>query len=115
MNQIASPERITQNPFATAPVNWIGKFLRETCSDGLRPALRAEMEDQINALVPALVELRDAGHVQLNARALAAFASVEGFSLLACDTRLSEASRRRCDAVRVKMVVQGVRALLGHN
>lgn len=110
-----TPTTASLNPFATAPAVWIEDFLRLTCADGLRPADRAELEDQIEALVPAVVELRNGGHIQLNAAALASFASSEGFWQLANDARLSDLARRRCEAIRVRMVVQGVKALLGHN
>jgi hypothetical protein len=103
------------NPFATATSEWIDGFLRMTCADGLKSEQRSELDDQIEALVPALIELRDAGHIQLNAAALASFGTLEGFTKLASDGRLSELSRRRCEAIRVRLIVQGVKALLGHN
>lgn len=115
MTHPTSPRATGPNPFAAAPMSWIEDFLRQTCADGLRPAQRSEMEDQINALVPAIVELRDGGHIQLNARALASFTSEEGISGLARDTRLTEATRRRCEAIRERMIVKGMKALLGHN
>jgi len=102
------------NPFEAADADWIEGFLRMTCVEGVRPADRRELEDQIEALVPALVELRDAGHIELNAMTLARFGTLDGFIQLAGDERLSELSRRRCEAMRVRLVVQGVKALLGH-
>lgn len=103
------------NPFAAASARWIEDFLRETFAEGLRPTQRSEVEDQIVALVPAVIELRDAGHIQLNAVALASFTSLEGFSRLAKDSRLSDAVRSRCEAVRARMIVRGAKALLGQN
>lgn len=102
------------NPFAEADADWIEGFLRMTCVEGARAADRAELEDQIEALVPALVELRDAGHIELNALTLASYGTLDGFVQLAGDARLSELSRRRCEAMRVRLVVQGIKALWGH-
>lgn len=104
----------TFNPFSTAPADWIEQFLLTTCADGLSTSDRRELEDQIEALVPAVVELRDAGHVDLNARAIASFGTLDGFMRLAADTRLSELARARCEAIRTRLIVHGVRALLGH-
>lgn len=102
------------NPFSGASASWIENFLRETFSEGLRPPARNEIEDQIVALVPAVIELRDAGHIQLNAVALASFTSLEGFSRLAKDPRLSEAVRSRCEAIRARMIARGAKSMLGH-
>lgn len=103
------------NPFATATAAWIGEFLLATCSVGLRPSDRRELEDQIEALVPAVVELRDAGHIELNAVALASFGTLQGFSRLAVDFRLSDLSRRRCEAVSMRLVAQRKKAWLSHD
>lgn len=104
---------ISLNPFALASSDEMEALLRAMCSHGLSAKEAAEMGDQIEALVPAVVELRDSGHIQLNARTLASFASLDGFSQLANDARLSTLTRRRCEAIRVRMIVHGVKALLG--
>lgn len=103
------------NPFAAASADEMELLLRAMCSEGLLAREAAELDDQIEALAPAVVELRDAGPVQLSASALASFATLDGFSQLAADARLSDLARQRCEAIRVRMVVQGVKALLGHN
>lgn len=105
---------ILLNPFAIASAEELELLLRAMCSQGLTPKQAAELDDQIEALVPAVIELRDAGHVPLSASALRAFATLDGFSQLSADARLSALARRRCEAIRVRMVVQGVKALLGH-
>jgi len=102
------------NPFAMASEGDMELLLREMCSQALSAQQASELDDQIEALVPAVIELRDAGHVQLSASALATFSTLDGFSQLAADDRLSTLARQRCEAIRVRMVVQGVRALLGH-
>lgn len=101
------------NPFAEADASWIEEFLRSTCAEGLTTAEQREVEDQIEALVPALVELRDGGYIDLNAKSLVDFATLNGFSELASDDRLTVLSRQRCEAIRVRLMVQGVRGLLG--
>ncbi len=104
----------TLNPFAVASSDELASILRAMCNQGLRANEAVELDDQIEALVPAVIELRDAGYVNLDARTIASFATPDGFSQLAADSRLSDLARRRCEAIRVRMVVQGVKALLGH-
>lgn len=103
------------NPFGMASAAELDLLLRAMCFPGLPPKQAAELDDQIEALVPAVIELRDAGHIQLSASGLRAFATLDGFSQLAADARLSVLARQRCEAIRVRMVVQGVKTLLGHN
>ncbi len=99
---------------ATASAEWIEDFLRTICSEGLSVADRGELEDQIEALVQVVVELRYEGHIRLNARTLASYGSLDGFMQLASDTRLSDLARRKCESMRTRLVLQGVKALLGH-
>ncbi|TXG99946.1 MAG: hypothetical protein E6R08_00500 [Nevskiaceae bacterium] len=105
---------IAINPFAMASANEMEALLRAMCSQELPAKEKAELDDQIEALVPAMVELRDAGHIQLSVSTLASFGTLDGFIQLAADARLSDMVRPRCEAIRVRMIVQGVRALLGH-
>lgn len=109
LNPLHQDASTTLNPFASAE-----EFLRSTCAEGLSADDCREVEDQIEALVPALVQLRDGGHIELNARTLVNFGSLDGFSQLAGDKRLTDLNRQRCEAIRVRLVVQGVKVLLGH-
>lgn len=106
------PRTVAFNPFAQGSASEIERLLRELCAPGLSDAERSELDDQIEALVPALIELRDAGHLALTARTLAESATLQGLVRLASDTRLSELSRNRCAAVRDRLLVQGIRILL---
>lgn len=103
------------NPFALASADEMEALLRGMCSQGPADKDAVELDDQIEALVPAVVELRDGGHVELSVASLVSFATLDGFSRLANDARLSDLARQRCEAIRVRIVVQGVKALLGHN
>lgn len=103
------------NPAEVLNDEALADLLRTMCKAGLAPAEQAEVEDQIEALVPALVELRDAGHLKLNMAVIAEHGKLDGFMRLADDQRLSDLSRRRCKAIRDRIVAQGVKALLGHN
>lgn len=103
----------TLNPFASASADEIEALLRAMCAHGLAPADDAELEDQIEALVPAAVELRDTAQMDLNAKVLRDLGTLEGFMSLAADDRLSSLSRQRCAAIRDRMLVHGVRAMLG--
>lgn len=107
-------ESTTSNPFASADATWIENFLGSACRGGLTPAEQSELDDQIEALVPALIELRDGGHINLSARSFVEYGSAAGFSQLAKDSRLSRLSQQRCEAIRVRMVVHGIRTFLGH-
>lgn len=104
----------TLNPFATAGADWLEEFLRSTCAEGLTAHDRREVEDQIEALVPALVQLRDGGHIELNAMTVASYGTLDGFTRLASDQRLTNLARQNCKAICARLVVQGVKALLGH-
>jgi hypothetical protein len=64
--------------------------------------------------VPALIELRDAGHIKLNMRVIIDNSDLDGLMALADDGRLSALSRMRCKAIRDRILVQGVKLLLGH-
>lgn len=102
------------NPAEGMSEEELASFLRTISQDGLSTADQAEIEDQIEALAPALVELRDAGHIKLNMAVIVEHGKLEGFMALAEDDRLTDLSRRRCRAIRDRLVVQGVKALLGH-
>lgn len=99
------------NPLADAPCDFVEDFLRKICSltEDDRPT-QAEIEDQIEALAPALVELRDAGHVNLNMAVAMSYGTLDGFIRLAADERLSSLSRARCAAIRDRLIVFGIKA-----
>lgn len=102
------------NPFSSATRDELSRLLHSMCAEGLDVATLAELEDQIEAVVPAVVELRDAGHLVLTARSIADASKLEGMMQLAEDPRLSDFSRNRCRALRDRYIAQGVKALLGH-
>ena len=104
---------LTYNPFAQASELEIESLLRSLCADGLSASDAAELDDQIEALVPAAVELRDGGHLELNARALSELGQLKGFMSLSEDKRLSDLTRLRCAAIRDRMIVRGIDAILG--
>ena len=115
--QIAMPGQFNHsafNPFSEGNVAELSALLRVMCVDGLKPADAAELEDQIEAVVPAAIELRDKGYLVLNPKTFIDLAGLEGLMSLASDQRLSELSRLRCRAMRDRMIVLGVKSLLGH-
>lgn len=112
--EFTQQDSLGSNPFSDADSAWIEGFLRSTCTEGMSAADKSAFEDQIEALVPALVELRDGGHIGMNAKTIADFGTLDGFAQLSCDTRLTELRRQRCESIRVRLVVQGVKAFLGH-
>lgn len=107
------PAAVSLNPFERASEIEIEGLLRALCAFGLSPSEAAELDDQIEALVPAVVELRDGGHLALNVRVLSELGQLEGFMTLAEDERLTDLSRRRCAAIRDRMIVLGVKAIFG--
>lgn len=102
------------NPLAASDSDAITALLRCMCVEGLDAADQCELDDQLEAIVPALVELRDAGHLKLNFAVVASYGALEGFMRLADDERLSALSRGRCVAMRNRLVTQSVKVLLGH-
>jgi hypothetical protein len=106
---------VTLNPFATATAEAAGSLLRAVCADGLPADQRAELEDQIEAVVPAVIELRDAGHLVLTVATLLDYGTLSGLARLAEDERLTELSRSRCAAIRNRLMALSVKAVLGHS
>ncbi|HIH2751439.1 TPA: hypothetical protein ACYLN4_007277 [Burkholderia lata] len=105
---------LSLNPVAAASADFIDQFLRNLCERGDdTPEIREELHDQLEALVPALVELRDGGHLSLNMGIVTSMATLPGFMQLAADERLSPLSRARCEAIRNRMVARSIRALFG--
>lgn len=104
---------MTLNPFADATEEELSRLLHGMCSEGLNAADLAELDDQIEAVVPAVVELRDAGFLVITARAIADAGKLEGLMELAEDAKLSDLSRNRCRVLRDRYIAQGVKALLG--
>lgn len=110
----ATAKHGTFNPLETADCESIASLLRQLCSEGLSAEDQTELDDQIEAVVPALVELRDGGHLNLNFATVAEYATLDGFMRLAGDDRLTSLSRSHCIAIRNRMVALGVKAFLGH-
>lgn len=102
------------NPAEGLSADDLTTLLRSVCNVGLTAEEQEEMDDQLEALVPALVELRDAGHITLNMRVIADSAKLEGFMRLAEDDRLSSLSQQRCRAIRDRILTQSIKALLWH-
>lgn len=100
------------NAVADCSEDELTALLRTMCFQG--DANDAEVEDQIEALVPAVIELRDRWGVDLNMKTLSEYGTVLGFGQLAEDLRLSELAGQRCKAIHTRLVVQGVKGLLGH-
>src|SRR5450830_936815 len=106
---------VALNPAAEMSAPELETFLRTACSYGLSLPEQVEIEDQIEALAPAIVELRDAGHIKLNMSVIASYGKLDGFIQLADDVRLTDLSRNRCRAIRDRLVVLGVKQILGHD
>jgi len=102
------------NPFAEASADEVETLLRAMCAPGLSASDAAELDDQIEALVSAAIELRDLGFLNLNAKSLSDLSRLDGFMSLASDDRLTSLSRKRCVAIRDRMIIRGVQTLLGH-
>lgn len=103
---------IALNPLSKATDSELESLLRSMCDQGLSPTDAMELDDQIEALVPAVIELRDGGHLELNARVLTSFGTLAGFMSLSVDDRLSDLSRRRCSAIRDRMIANSLKAIL---
>ncbi|PNE59715.1 hypothetical protein A8H39_00780 [Paraburkholderia fungorum] len=102
----------TMNPWANAPAAYLEPLLRRMCDlTNDDPESKAEIDDQIEALVPALVELRDGGYLQLHMAAAASYGTLDGFMRLAGDDRLTPLSRARCQAICNRMLARSLRAL----
>lgn len=112
---LANGNSVACNPLGEITSVDLEFLLRSICIHELPQQDQAEIEDQIEALAPALVELRDAGHVDLNMSVIASYATLDGFIQLADDERLTDLSRCRCRAIRDRLIVFGVKQLLGHN
>jgi hypothetical protein len=104
----------TLNMVADCSSEELTQLLRAACLHGATPSEQAELDDQIEALVAALVELRDRAGIELNARVVSEYGTPEGFGKLADDVRLSNLARQQCRAIYVRLVAQGVKAILGH-
>ncbi|MBC9969110.1 hypothetical protein [Ralstonia insidiosa] len=100
------------NPLDQASAEEIDGFLRQVCAtQGETREEQTEIADQLEALVPALVELRDAGHIPLNMAVVASYGTLDGFMRLAGDERLTPLSRARCAAIRNRLLAQSLKAL----
>lgn len=111
------PGQITSavfNPAAACSERKLTDLLRAMCTPAEGAADSAEIEDQIKALVPAVIELRDRYGVELNMKVISDFGTLAGFGQLADDARLSDLVRQRCKAIHTRLVVMGVKAIMGH-
>lgn len=103
------------NPLEAIDADSMGTLLLQLCKVGISSEQdHAELVDQIEAIVPALIELRDGGHICLNFDVVTSYATLDGFTRLAADDRLTPLSRMQCRAIRSRMIARGVKALLGH-
>lgn len=103
------------NPLEAIDADSMGALLLQLCEIGLNAEEdRAELIDQIEAIVPALIELRDGGYISLNFGVVTTYATLDGFTRLAADDRLTSLTRMQCRAIRNRMIAGGVKALLGH-
>jgi hypothetical protein len=96
------------NPFAIGTAEELATLLLFGCDDELSQPERDQLAGEVHAIVPALVELRDAGLLQLNARLIVEYATLEGLTRLSADARLSQGLRARCSAVREQLLVDAV-------
>lgn len=107
-------ESAVLNPVAACSEGELTDLLRTQCIQADSATNRVEIEDQIAAMVPAVIELRDSFGLGMNIKVLSEFGTLAGFSQLADDVRLSDLARQRCKAIHTRLVVMGVKAILGH-
>ncbi len=98
----------TFNPFAIGTAEELASLLLFGSGDELSQPERDQLAVQVHAIIPALVELRDAGLLQLNARLIAEYATLEGLTRLSADLRLRQGLRARCSAVRDQLIMDAV-------
>ncbi|MCC7684791.1 hypothetical protein [Janthinobacterium sp. FW305-128] len=113
-NRLVTAGAIAFNPAAGLSEYELTELLRVLCTQSDSAIDREEIEDQIEAMVPAVIELRDRFGVELNMKVLGEFGTLAGFGQLADDVRLSSRARQRCKAIHTRLVVMGVKAILGH-
>ncbi|MCL6485253.1 MAG: hypothetical protein I4O49_14005 [Janthinobacterium lividum] len=105
-------EPLALNPLADASEAAVKEFLRQVCSIGAdSQEERNEIDEQLEALVPALIELRDAGHIKLNMAVAARYGTLDGFMRLAADERLTPPSRYRCSAIQNRLLAKSLKSL----
>lgn len=115
MSQLPLVDSVTLNPVADATAEDLSTMMLELCRPGVSQDELCELQDKIDAVVPALVELRDAGHIELTLRTIVENATIAGLKALAENTRLSAVHRMHAKAMHDRLIVHGVKALLGHN
>lgn len=108
------PAAFAFNPLAGASCQEVQSLLQQVVIHDVSQEEAAELEDQIEALAHAVVELRDAGHLELNIGAVASLATLDGFASLAADSRLSSLARARCAAIHNRMTASLVRGVHLH-
>lgn len=108
------PAAFAFNPLAGASCEEVESLLRQFVIHDVSNEEAAELEDQVEALAHAVVDLRDAGHLELNLGAVASLATMDGFGSLAADSRLSGLARARCAAIHNRMTASLVRGVHRH-
>jgi len=93
------------NPFSIGTAEELTHLLLFGCDDELCQPERDQLAAEVHAIIPALVELRDAGLLKLSARQIAEYATLEGLTRLSADSRLSHGLRARCSAARKQLLV----------
>jgi hypothetical protein len=99
------------NPISSCSEVELSRFLFAMCVGN--EIDNAGIRDQIEALVPAVIELRDRFGLELNMLTLSNYGTVAGFGELARDVRLSDLTRARCKAIYARLLVQGIKLLFG--
>lgn len=89
----------TLNVLDGQPAATIDAWMRQALTENMNEEELAELEDTLEALIPALVELRDHHGCALNLRTVTEHACVAGFARLAMDERLSTLNRLNCQAM----------------
>lgn len=89
----------------------ISALMRETVAEHLNAAEQADIDDTLEAVVPALVELRDQHGQELTLYTVVNSATGPGFARLANDERLSRLNRLNCAAMARRHTVYLQRAL----
>lgn len=96
---ISSAHNLALNPFATGGQAEIASLLLHICGEDRTENERSDLKDAIDALVPALIELRDGGHLDLNAAKIIEYGRLDGFEKLAGDGRVTASARAKCAAI----------------
>lgn len=89
----------TFNVLDGQPAATIDAWMRQTLTEHMNEDELAELDDTLEALIPALVELRDQHGCPLDIKTVADHANMTGFARLAMDEQLSSLNRLNCQAM----------------